>query len=111
MAALDGASARPDVLFFPLVAEVRPVLCLPFLDAADNRRRAECWWDADHGVARPVCLDIAGALPEVLQDPQAVGAEKSADREPVPGDVVPDHLAWALSPERPAWAVLAGRWA
>jgi hypothetical protein len=110
MAALDGESARPDVLVFLQVAEVRPVLCLPFLDAADSRRRrAECWWDADHGVARPVCLDKAGALPEARLDPPAVGAEKSADHEPVPGDVVLDHLASAVSLERPAWAVLEGR--
>jgi hypothetical protein len=110
MAALGGESARPDVLVFPLVAEVRPGLCLPFLDAADSRRRrGGYWWDADRGAARPVCSDMAAALPEVLQDPQAVAAEKSAAREPVPADVVPDRLAWALSPERPAWDVLAER--
>lgn len=94
------------MLVFPRVAEDHPGPFLPFQDAADIRRLAECWWDADHGVARLVCLGMAGAIPEVLPDPQAVGAEKSAVREPVPADVVLDHLAWVLNLERPASAVL-----
>jgi hypothetical protein len=103
--------ARPDVLVFPLVAELHPFLRPPFLDAADNHRDAGCWWDADRGAAPLVCLDMAGALPVpgVLPDPRAVDAEKLAAREPGPVDVVLDHLAWALSPERPAWAVLVER--
>ena len=96
---------RPDVPVFPLVAEVRPVLRLPFLGVADSHRGAACWLDAGHGVALPVCLGRAGAIPEVLlQGRMAVDAERLAGRAQLPADAVPDRLAWAWSRERLASA-------
>jgi len=105
--------ARPDAPAFPQAAVVHLGLLLPFPGEADSHRAAESLLGAGHGAVRPVCLDMAGAIPERLRGRRALAAGKSAAREPRPADAVPDHPgpAWVLFPERLAWSVLEKRWA
>jgi hypothetical protein len=112
MVGRDGESARPDVPAFPPAAEVHLGLRLPFLGVADSHPDAVNWSDADRGAVRPVCLDMADAIPEVLRGRTAVAAEKLADLEPLPADAVPDHPvpAWVWFQELPAWDALVERW-
>ena len=94
MAGPDAALVHPDAPVFPAPEEAHPDL-RPFLDVAGSLR-AERWWDADHGAARPVCRRKAGAIPETLPARKAVGAGRSAVRARRPGDVVLERLASAF---------------
>lgn len=94
---------RPDVPVFPPVAAAHPGLLRPCPDAADNRRAAANLWDADHGAARRDGLDTVDAILEHrLDHPDLTAADagKSAVREQLPADAVPDHLAAVFRPER-----------
>ena len=107
--------ARLDVPVFPQAAVGHLGLRLPFRGAADIRLDAESLLDADHGAVRPVCLDMADAIPEdrrglPVQMDEAV--EKLAVREPRLADAVLAHPdpALAVFPGRPALVGLVGRW-
>jgi len=107
---------RPDVPVFPQAAVGHLGLLRPFRGAADIRLDAESLLDADHGAVRPVCLDMADAIPEdrrglPVQMDEAV--EKLAVREPRLADAVLAHPdpALAVFPGRPALVGLVGRWA
>ena len=107
--------ARPDVPVFPRVAAVHQDLRLrPFPDVADIHLDAASLLDADRGAVHPVCFGMADAAPERLvpQDLKAVAAEKLAVHALSRlADAALDHLALVLNLERPAWGVLAERWA
>ena len=88
--------------------EVHLGLRLPFPDVADSPPVAESLSGADHGAVRPVCFDMADAIPEDrlgLRVQKAEAAGKLAALEPRPADAVLDRpgLAWVLCPELPAW--------
>ncbi len=107
--------ARPDVPVFLRVAAVHQDLRLrPFPDVADIHLDAASLLDADRGVVHQVCFDMADAAPEGprRQDLKALAAEKLAVHalSRLAGAVL-DHLALVLNLERPAWGVLAERWA
>jgi hypothetical protein len=108
--------ARPDVAVFPLAAVDHLGLHLPFRGVADSRLDAESWWDAARDAVRPVCPDMADAIPEGRRghsDRLVWGAEKLAGREPRPADAVPARLvpAWIAFQELPASIGLVVRWA
>jgi len=68
--------AHPDAAVCQEQAVVR-LAPYPFPDAADIRRGAASWWDADHGAVRPALMvDTAGAILEgiLLQVRRALGA-------------------------------------
>jgi hypothetical protein len=99
--------ARPDARVYLPVAVGHLGLLHPFQDEADNHQAAESLLGADHGAVRPVCPDMAGAIPEGLRGRTDVAAGKSAVRERRLADVALERPApaWVLFPERLAWSV------
>ena len=83
--------ARPDAPAFPLAAVDHPALRLPFRGVADSHPDAVSLWDADHGVVRRACPDMADAIPEVRRGLMDEAAGKLAVREPRLADAVPAH--------------------
>jgi hypothetical protein len=107
---------RRDALVFPQVAVGRRDLLHPFRGAADSHPDAESLSGADRDAVRPVCLDMADAIPEDRQGRSVRlvwGAGKLAGREPRLADAVLAHPApaWAECLGLPAWVGLVGRWA
>jgi len=92
---------RPDAPVCPAPAEAHLGL-RPYLDVAGSLR-AERWWDADPGAARPVCHRTVDAIPALLPALKAGGAGRLAVRALRHEDAVPKRLASVFRTASLAW--------